>query len=110
LLLVEEVLLVGTRRVETGYMLISVVSKAEERLVRETLRSERAEMERVNIGRELTEGEAAPIARQGEGGIFILPVLEEAPVIERRLVLHEKIRLRFVIAEETTEEAVTLRR
>jgi stress response protein YsnF len=108
--LVEEALRVGKRRIETGRVRISVATEAEERLVRETLRSERAEVERVNIGHELTEGEPAPIARREEDGTFILPVLEEVLVIERRLVLREEIRLRLVAAEEAIEETVTLRR
>ncbi len=108
--LVEEALRVGKRRIETGRVRISVATETEARLVRETLRSERAEVERVNIGRELTEGEAAPIARREEDGTFILPVLEEVLVIERHLVLREEIRLRLVAAEETIEESVTLRR
>jgi stress response protein YsnF len=67
-------------------------------------------VERVNIDHELTEGEPAPIARREEDGTFILPVLEEVLVIERRLVLREEIRLRLVAVEETIEETVTLRR
>jgi stress response protein YsnF len=108
--LVEETLRVGKRRIETGRVRISVPAEAEERLVRETFRSERAEVERVNIDHELTEGEPAPIARREEDGTFILPVLEEVLVIERRLVLRKEIRLRLVAAEETIEETVTLRR
>jgi stress response protein YsnF len=40
----------------------------------------------------------------------VVPVLEEVLVVERRLVLREEVRLRLVAAEETVEEAVTLRR
>jgi stress response protein YsnF len=108
--LVEEALRVGKRRVETGRVRISVLTDADERLVRETLRTERAEVERVAIGRELAEGEEAPTARREEDGTVVVPVLEEVLVVERRLVLREEIRLRIVAAEEAVEETVTLRR
>ena len=108
--LVEEALRVGKRVVETGRVRVSVATETEERLVRETLRTERAEVERVAIGRELAEGEEAPVTRQDEDGTVIVPVLEEVLVVERRLVLREEIRLRLVAAEEAVEQPVTLRR
>jgi stress response protein YsnF len=82
----------------------------EERLLRETLRTERAEVERVPVGRELAEGEQAPVARREEDGTIVVPVLEEVLVVERRLVLREEIRLRLVPVEEPVEQPVTLRR
>jgi stress response protein YsnF len=108
--LVEEVLRVGKRRVETGRVRVSVSTETEERLLRETLRTERAEVERVAVGRELAEGEQAPTARREEDGTLVVPVLEEVLVVERRLVLREEIRLRLVAAEEAVEQPVTLRR
>jgi stress response protein YsnF len=108
--LVEEALRVGKRRVETGRVRISVATDAEERIVRETLRGERAEVERVAIDRELAAGEAPPVARHEADGTYVLPVLEEVLVIERRLVLREEIRMRLVTTEEPVEEVVTLRR
>jgi uncharacterized protein (TIGR02271 family) len=108
--LVEEALRVGKRRVETGRLRISVATEAEERVVRETLRGERAQVERVAIDRELAAGEAPPVARQEADGTFVLPVLEEVLVVERRLVLREEIRMRVVATEEPVEETVTLRR
>jgi uncharacterized protein (TIGR02271 family) len=108
--LVEEALRVGKRRVETGRVRISVSTEAEERVVRETLRGERAQVERVAIDRELAAGEAPPVARQEADGTFVLPVLEEVLVVERRLVLREEIRMRVTAMEEPVEETVTLRR
>ena len=106
--LVEEALRVGKRVVETGRVRVSVATETEERLVLATLRTERAEVERVPIGRELAEGEEAPATRQD--GTVVVPVLEEVLVVERRLVLREEIRLRLVAAEEAVEQPVTLRR
>ncbi len=108
--LVEEALRVGKRRVETARVRVSVSTETEERLLRETLRTERAEVERVAVGRELAEGEQAPTARREEDGTLVVPVLEEVLVVERRLVLREEIRLRLVAAEEAVEQPVTLRR
>lgn len=108
--LVEEALRVGKRRVETGRVRISVGTEQEERVVRETLRSESAAVERVAIGRELAEGEAAPGVRRDPDGTLVVPILEEILVVERRLVLREELRLRVSAAEEVVEETVTLRR
>jgi stress response protein YsnF len=108
--LVEEALRVGKRLVETGRVRVSISTDTHERLVRETLRTERAEVERVAVGRELADGEEAPTTRQEEDGTVVVPVLEEILVVERRLVLREEIRLRLVAAEEAVEQPVTLRR
>ena len=108
--LLEEALVVGKRRVETGRVRVSIATETEERLVRETLRTERARVERVAVGRELADGESAPAIRQEEDGTVVVPVLEEVLVVERRLVLREEIRLRLVAVDETVEQPVTLRR
>ena len=89
--LVEEALLVGKRRVETSRVRVSVSTEIQEQVVRETLRTERTELERVPIGRELVEGEPAPAMRQEPDGTVVVPVLEEVLVVERRLVLREEI-------------------
>lgn len=108
--LVEEALRVGKRRVETGRVRVSVRTDVAEEVVRETLRSERAEVERVPIDRELADGEPAPAMRQEPDGTVVLPVLEEVLVVERRLVLREEIRMRLVAAEEAVEQPVAVRR
>ena len=108
--LVEEALRVGKRRVETGRVRVSVNTDIAEQVVRETLRSERAEVERVPIGRELADGEPAPALRQEPDGTVVLPVLEEVLVVERRLVLREEIRMRLVAVDEAVEQPVTVRR
>ncbi len=108
--LVEETLLVGKRRVETGRVRVCVSTDVEERVVRETLRSERTEIERVPVGRELAEGEPAPTVRHEPDGTVVVPVLEEVLVVERRLVLREEIRMRLIAVEEPVEQPVTVRR
>lgn len=108
--LVEEVLRLGKRRVETGRVRISVSTTTDERLVRETLRSKRADVEHVQINRDLLEGEAAPVARWEDDGTVVVPVVEEVLIIERHLVLREEVRLRLVAVDEVIEQPVTLRR
>jgi hypothetical protein len=71
--LAEEALRVGKRRVETGRVRVSVSTETEERRLRETLRTERAEVERVAVGREPAEGEQAPAARREEDGTSWCP-------------------------------------
>ena len=108
--LVEEALRVGKRRVETGRVRVSVETSIEEQVVRETLRSDRAEIERVPVGRELADGEPVPALRQEPDGTVVVPVLEEVLVIERRLVVREEIRMRLVAVDEAVEQPVTVRR
>lgn len=108
--LVEENLLVGKRRVETGRVRVSVSTEIQEQVVRETLRSERTELERVAIGRELAPGEPAPAMRQEPDGTVVVPVLEEVLVVERRLVLREEIRMRLVAVDEPVEQSMAVQR
>ena len=108
--LVEELLRIGKRRVETGRVRVSVATDVAEQLVRETLSSERAEVERVPVGRELADGEQAPSVRRGQDGTIVVPVVEEILAIERRLVLRDEVWLRVAAVEEIVEQPVTLRR
>jgi stress response protein YsnF len=108
--LVEESLLVGKREVETGRVRVSVTTDVKEQVVRETLRSEKTEIERVLVGREIAEGEQAPTVRQEPDGTVVVPVLEEVLVVERRLVLKEEIRMRVLAVDEAVEQPVAVRR
>ena len=103
--LAEEILRVSKRLVETGKVRISLTTETVEEIVRETLRTRRAEVERVPIDREVTE---VPQTRQ-EGDVMIVPVVEEILVVERRLLLKEEIRLRLVDGEQTLEQSVMRR-
>jgi hypothetical protein len=44
-----------------------------------------------------------------EGDITIIPVVEEIGVVERRLVLKEKVRVRHISKKEQHQETVVLR-
>ncbi|MBL6459057.1 YsnF/AvaK domain-containing protein [Belnapia sp. T6] len=103
--LIEEVLRVGKRSVENGRVRVSLRTEAVEERVRSTLGTRRAEVERVQIGHEVSE---PPQTRQ-EGDVLIVPVVEQILVVERRLVLKEEIHLRFVDDEEIVEQLVERR-
>jgi stress response protein YsnF len=103
--LAEEVLRLGKRTVETGRVRVSVTTETAEEIIRHTLRTGRAEVERVALGHEVQE---VPQTRE-EDGVLIIPVVEEILVVEKRLVLKEEIRLRFVDTDDTVEQPVERR-
>jgi uncharacterized protein (TIGR02271 family) len=104
----EERLAVGRRVVETGRVRVRLSTATEDAVVRETLRGERVEVERLPVGRAVT---AAPAVREEDNGaVLVVPVLEEVLVVERRLVLKEELRIRRVATAETIEQTVALRR
>ena len=103
--LVEEKLSVAKRVVPTARVRISTVVDERQEWVREDLRREEATVERVPVGREVTE---VPEVRQ-EGDILIVPVVEEVLVVEKRLVLKEELHVRKTHSVERFEEPVVLR-
>jgi uncharacterized protein (TIGR02271 family) len=106
--LLEERLTVTRRQVETERVRVHLSTTTNDAMVRETLRDEHIEVERVPIGREVA---VAPAVREEEdGAVLIVPVLEEVLVVERRLVLKEELWIRRVSTERTSEQSVPLRR
>ena len=103
--LVEEKLSVAKRVVPTARVRISTVVDERQEWVREDLRREEATVERVPVGREVTE---VPEVRQ-EGDVLIVPVVEEVLVVEKRLVLKEELHIRKTHSTERFEEPVVLR-
>ena len=103
--LAEEALHVCKRTVETGRVRIALSTETVEDVLRDTLRTRRAEVERVQIDREVAE---PPQTRQ-EGDLLIVPLVEEILVVERRLILREEIRLRFIEGEEAVDLPVERR-
>ena len=101
---VEEVS-VSQRYVEKAKVQIALVTGRREQLIDEELTRVRVEVERVPIGRAIEV--VPPISHEGD--ITIIPVVEEIVVVERRLVLKEKIRIRRVSTKEQHQETVVLR-
>lgn len=103
--LVREELEVGKRRVERGRVRVRKGVETREEEVAVPLIREEVEVERVPIGRPV---DVAPGPRQ-EGDVWIVPILEEVLVVEKRLVLKEELRITRRRVEETARERVTLR-
>ena len=104
--LVEEELRVDKQPVTAGKVSVHTVVDAFEEVVRETLESERVEVSRVSINREV---QTAPAVRT-EGDMLIIPVLEEVLVVEKRLVLKEELHVRRLVSEENVEIPMTVRK
>lgn len=104
--LFEEELSLARRQIVTGRVQISIVTREREELVDELLERERVEIERAPIGKFV---DRAPEVRQ-EGDTFIVPVMEEVLVVERRLLLKEEVRVRRVRGATRHQERVKVRR
>jgi len=105
----EESISLAKHEVETGRVRVGLSTDVETIIVRETLRGNRIEIERVSVNRALPDGATVPESRR-EGDTLIIPVLEERLVIIKQLVVTEEVRLRFVSTETAFEEEVALRR
>jgi|WetSurMetagenome_2_1015567.scaffolds.fasta_scaffold88642_2 uncharacterized protein (TIGR02271 family) len=102
----EEQVSFDRERVETGRVRVRVVTHEHEETVEVPLMTERVEVERIPIGREV---DAMPERRQ-EGDTTIVPVVEEVVVLQRKLILREELRFRLVRITEQHRENVVLRR
>jgi uncharacterized protein (TIGR02271 family) len=96
---------VHKQEVETGRVRIHKTVHEREEVLRDSLRSQEVEMERVALNRQV-DGPPEP---RYEGEWMIIPVLEEVLVVEKRWVLKEEIRLRLRVTERPHEERVVLR-
>jgi uncharacterized protein (TIGR02271 family) len=105
--LVEERLAIARRLVETGRVRVHLSTATEDALVRETLRGERMEVERIALGHEVASAPA--VLEEEDGAVLVVPVLEEILVVERRLVLKEELRIRRIATTDTVEETIPLR-
>ena len=103
--LLAEELSVGKETVETGRLRVNKQTHTREAVVDENLFHERAEIERVPIGRQIFE--MPPIRQEGE--TTIVPIVEEVLHTERRLMLKEELRVTRRRTLEHFQETVTLR-
>ncbi len=104
--LLEEEVRIGKREVSTGKVRIRTTSESFEEIARATLQGETVEVTRVPVDRVVDE---APQTRT-EGGVTIIPVLEEVMFVEKRLVLKEELHIRRQATTETVEVPVSLRK
>lgn len=96
-----------TKRVrETGTVRIDARVVADTETLRETLRSQKVDVERMPVDREV---DAVPEVRS-EDGVTIIPVVDEELIVTRRLVLREEIRVSVKETSEDVEVPVDVRR
>lgn len=100
----DERLRVDKRTVERTVATVRLRTKVKEVPVCETLRRERVEIERRPVDRIVDE----PPATREEGGITIIPVVEE--VLVRRFRVVEELHVRRQVEVVEIDETVTLRR
>lgn len=102
--LVEETLTVRKRTVETGRVQVHLATETRDELVDFDLRSDEIVVERVAVGRMITE---VPAVREVDG-TTIISVVEEVLVKQLRLV--EEIHLRRVVQTKRASQPEQLRR
>jgi len=103
--LLAEELVVGKETIETGRLRVSKHTRTREAVVDEGLLRERADVETIPIGRQISE---MPPIRQ-EGDTTIIPIVEEVIHTERRLFLKEEVRITRRRVTERFQDHVTLR-
>lgn len=101
----EDVIFEKRRRAKRRVRVSTVTRQQEEQLDCELLR-ENVELERVPIGKIISE---VPAVRE-EGDSVIIPVVEEVLVVERRLLLKEEIRVHRTKKMERHHECIIVRR
>ena len=101
----EEEVSVGRRAVETGSVKVTKRVRTEPVRLAQALRAEVVSVERVPVDRWV---EAAP-APHADGDTWVVPVVEEVLVIERRLRVVEEVRITRH-THERTEVVETERR
>ena len=107
----EERVRLDKKTVESGRVQVRIVNTSEERQLQAALQSEAVQVERRAVGRELAAGEALPVPHEEDGGaVFVIPVLEEVLVVEKRWVVREELRLHRTTSTEQIEETVTVLR
>jgi uncharacterized protein (TIGR02271 family) len=104
--LFSEELSVSKRVVPKGRVWVSRVTHQHEELVDEILAREHVEVERVPIDQEVA---VMPVVRE-DGDTLVIPIVEEAVTVQRRLVLKEEVRIRKIRETERYQERVTLRK
>lgn len=102
---VEEILRVEKREYESGRVLVHKTVTEREEVAEVLLRQQDLIVERVPVGRAVSE---APQTRQ-DGDTLIVPILEEVLVVEKRLFLKEELHIRKHSTERTEQHKVRLR-
>lgn len=102
---IQEEAQIDKRFVEHGRVRVTKQVHTQEETVDVPLKQERVQVERIPIEQIV---ESAPASRY-EGETFIIPVMEEVLVVEKKLFLKEEIRISKYVEETIHQETVTLR-
>jgi uncharacterized protein (TIGR02271 family) len=102
----EEQVEVERRKVSTGKVLIHKKVDADEITIDEPVVHERYDVERVPVNRVINE----PVEPHYEGDTYVLPVLEEVVVVEKKLLLREEVRITRKKGSERDPQKVSVRR
>ena len=102
--ILEERLRVGKRQVDLGELRIHTSVDHEEQTISQPVTRDDLVVERVAIGRVLSE----PVESRMEGNWLVIPIMREELVVQKRLVLVEEVRIgkRQVTEEQTLRETV----
>jgi uncharacterized protein (TIGR02271 family) len=105
---VAEQLRVGVRRVDTGrgVRIHKTVAEREQR-IEQTLLHDAVSVRRVPVDRVVPLSET-PVARQ-EGDTWIVPILEEVLVVEKRLRIREELHITRTAQRQPYVDTVVLR-
>ena len=94
------------RTVETGKVRVRKEVRMEVENIQVPTVLKNVDIERVPVNRFVDK----PVAVRQEGGVWVIPILEEVPVIETRLRLKEEVRIRMRETASEHPEKVMLRR
>ncbi|HKQ72056.1 MAG TPA: DUF2382 domain-containing protein [Polyangiaceae bacterium] len=103
---VEEDLVVKKRAADKGGVRVSMTPVAFEQLVDVPLR--RQEVRVVRVAKNQVVDRRLPARRQGN--TLVIPVIEEVPFVEKRLVLKEEVHITRIVLQENHRERVVLRK
>jgi uncharacterized protein (TIGR02271 family) len=103
---VAERLRVDRRRVPVGAVRVGKRTRTRDVIVDAPLVREEVVVRRVPVGRFVD----APVAHRWEAGTLIVPVLEEVPVVVRRLRVVEELHITKRRAGRSRPQRVTVRR
>ena len=104
--ILEERLEVGKRPVELGEVRLHKSIETFEQVARQPVLREDVIVERVEINRDLE----APLEPHMDGDWFVVPIMEEVLVVQKRLVLKEEVRIKKRQVTEEYEVREQLRR
>lgn len=103
--ILEEEATIGKRLADRERVRVRTTVEEREHMLRESVRREDIEIERVPVNREV---DAMPAIRT-EGDVTVIPIVEERVLVEKVLVLTEELHVRKRARVETVETPVKLR-